>query len=182
MVKITNEKIEFSTTNIQTEVFPHIGSILLWGGDNLDNLTSTGYLWCNGGEHDIDDYPKLFQVIGNTYGTSGTAGKFIVPDLKRRFPLGPNSTGIIGGEGGTVQLNDNHYPHTHTLVFAELQNATRRGAESGGGSQKITDGYSLTTENFTVHPNNLDNNGNFVGPQKNYYPNYCIVNYIIRAK
>ena len=42
--------------------------------------------------------------------------------------------------------------------------------------------FSLTTENFTVHPNNLDNNGNFVGPQKNYYPNYCIVNYIIRAK
>lgn len=175
MVKITNEKIEFSTNNIQTEVFPHIGSILLWGGDNLDNLTSTGYLWCNGGEHDIDDYPKLFEVIGNTYGTSGTAGKFKVPDLKRKFPLGPNSTGIIGGVGGTKQLLAEHYPHTHTLTFADVYSTGRRGAETGGGNRGGTDGYTTAVKQIIALPNAS-------GSQKNYYPKYCIVNYVIRAK
>ena len=175
MVKITNEKIEFSTTNIQTEVFPHIGSILLWGGDDIGNLTSTGYLCCNGGEHNIDDYPKLFEVIGNTYGTSETAGKFKVPDLKRRFPIGTSANINIGTTDGDKQLNSIHYPHKHELSFSELKYFNRRGGETYGGSLGATVGYSTAWKILFVSPNET-------GKQKNYYPQYCIVNYIIRAK
>lgn len=174
MVKITNEKIEFSTTNIQTEVFPHIGSILLWGGDDIDNLTSDGYLWCNGTDHDIGDYPKLFEVIGNTYGTS-PSGKFKVPDLKRKFPIGISPNIDIGTTGGVKQLSSSHYPHEHTLSFSEMKYTGRRGGETYGGSRGATTGFTHAWKFLTVSPNET-------GAQKNYYPQYCIVNYIIRAK
>jgi len=175
MVKITNEKIEFSTTNIQTEVFPHIGSILLWGGgDDIDKLTSDGYLLCDGIEYDINNYPKLFATIGNNYGTSAS-GKFKVPDLRRKFPIGTSPNINIGATGGSKQLVAAHYPHGHTLSFPELKYFNRRGGETGGGRRGATIGYSTASKSLTVSPNET-------APQKNYYPRYCIVNYIIRAK
>jgi len=176
MVKITNEKIEFSTTNIQTEVFPHIGSILLWGGYKIDNLTSDGYLLCDGTEYDINNYPKLFATIGNNYGTSAS-GKFKVPDLRRKFPIGTSTNINIGTTGGVKQLIDAHYPHGHILSFNELKFFNRRGGETEGGSRGATVGFSLSDppKVLTVSPNETV-------PKKNYYPRYCIVNYIIRAK
>lgn len=174
MVKITNEKIEFSTTNIQTEVFPHIGSILLWGGDDIGNLTSDGYLLCDGTEYDINNYPKLFETIGNNYGTSAT-GKFKVPDLRRKFPIGTSANINIGATGGSKRLSSAHYPHGHELSFSELKYKNRRGGETYGGSRGATVGYSTAWKILWVSPNET-------GAQKNYYPQYCIVNYIIRAK
>ena len=175
MVKITNEKIEFSTDNIQTEVFPHIGSILLWGGDDIGNLTSDGYLWCDGTDHDIDNYPKLFEVIGNTYGTSAS-GKFKVPDLRRKFPIGTSTNINIGTTGGSKQLDSAHYPHEHTLSFDELKYIGRRGGETYGGSKGATVGFETKDKLLGVSANGIGTE------QKNYYPRYCIVNYIIRAK
>lgn len=173
MVKITNEKIEFSTNNIQTEVFPHIGSILLWGGDDVNELTSEGYLLCDGTQYDITNYPELFEIIGNSYDGTSVSGKFKVPDFKRKFPLGTSTN--IGTMGGVNTLINAHYPHTHTLSFNELADKNRRGGETYGGTYGATTGYSTTSKTLTVSPNET-------GAQKNYYPQYCIVNYIIRAK
>ena len=36
--------------------------------------THEGYLYCNGDEHYIRDYPALFQIIGNDYGGSASNG------------------------------------------------------------------------------------------------------------
>lgn len=175
MVKITSEQIEFSSTNIQKSAFPYIGTMLLWGGDAI-NTNIDGYLLCNGQSVNIVDYPELYNVIGTTYGGSGTV--FNVPNLKKRFPLGvDNSTNMSYKStvtGGVKQLTAAHYPHTHTFSFNELVFVNRRGAESGGDRYATTNIYT-NTASIAISPNETI-------AQKEYYPQYCIVNYIIRAK
>ena len=176
MVKITSAQIEFTDTNIQKSAFPYIGTILLWGGDAI-NPDIDGYILCNGQDLNIVDYPELYNVIGTTYGGSGTV--FKVPNLKKRFPLSAdNSTNISYKStvsGGVKQLTNAHFPHSHSFSFNEVATNDRRGAETEGGNRFAAVSFNVATASITI-------DSNAAGPQKDYYPKYCIVNYIIRAK
>jgi microcystin-dependent protein len=176
MVKITSGEIEFSSTNIQKSVFPYIGTILLWGGYAI-NGDMDGYLLCNGQELNIVEYPELYNVIGTTYGGSGTV--FKVPNLKKRFPLSvDNSTNMSYKStvsGGVKQLTNAHFPHSHSFSFNEVAGNDRRGAETEGGNRFAAVEIKRATATITIASNESI-------AQKDYYPKYCIVNYIIRAK
>ena len=176
MVKITGSQIEFTDTNIQKSAFPYIGTILLWGGDAI-NPDIDGYLLCNGQAVNIVDYPQLYNVIGTTYGGSGTV--FNVPNLKKRFPLGAdNSTNMSYKStvtGGVKQLTNAHFPHKHSFSFNEVAGNDRNGSETEGGERSAAVEIKRATATITIA-------SNAVGHQKDYYPRYCIVNYIIRAK
>ena len=176
MVKITSEQIEFSSTNIQKSVFPYIGTILLWGGDAV-TANIDGYILCNGQDLSVIDYPELYNVIGTTYGGSGTL--FKVPNFKKRFPLGvDNSTNMSYKStvtGGVKQLTNAHYPHTHSFSFNEAYDYNRRGSETRGGNKVATTSVGYGWASIPISPNETV-------AQKDYYPQYCIVNYIIRAK
>jgi len=55
-----------------------IGAIVPWAAES--SAIPTGWVICNGRAEDIEKYPLLYEVIGNTYG--GTAGStFRVPKL-----------------------------------------------------------------------------------------------------
>jgi len=96
-------------------------------GDNPD-YQYEGYLYCDGSEYNINDYPLLYSIIGNDYGgTPGTGvfnsatiavtrenifniwpdntlGTFKVPDLKAKKIVG---NGPVWGTGSpTVGLNE----------------------------------------------------------------------------
>jgi hypothetical protein len=177
MVKITSEQIEFSTSTQQTE-FPYIGTILLWAGDDDTNIDD--YLLCKGQAVKITEYQELYKIIGNTYKNSGNtdATTFNVPDFKKQIPLGAdNSTSISYNStvyGGDSVLKPEHNRHTHAFTITRAVNWGRRGAESGGPKDSTCDIYYGTMD--IVIPTNSS------GTSKAYYPKYCIVNYIIRAK
>ena len=64
-----------------------IGAIFPYAGTNCP----AGYLFCDGSEVRVGDFPDLFAVIGYTYRTPALLiGKstFAIPDLRGRFPLG----------------------------------------------------------------------------------------------
>ena len=76
-----------------------------------------GYLYCDGAEYNISDYPALFAVIGNLYGGTpetgitpdtvwqnwpGTLGTFKVPDFKAKRLVG---NGPVYGQG-TVSVGE----------------------------------------------------------------------------
>lgn len=76
--------------------------------------TPTGWLLCDGSEYIIAEYQQLFDAIGYTFKDTPESGKFAVPDLRGRFPLGldnmngvsanrvtSNSADSLGGSGGT---------------------------------------------------------------------------------
>lgn len=178
MVLIKSEQIEFSTESIQTSPFPYIGTILLWAGDNTINMN--GYLLCDGTPVKITEYQELYKVIGNTYKKSDNTDstKFNLPDLKKRFPLGTDNTDSISYNGtvygGDSILKPEHYPHEHSFTFNEVKDNGRRGAESGGPKD--------ATSGITYETASIDISANHSGESSAYYPKYCIVNYIIRAK
>ena len=59
----------------------------------------SGWLLCDGSEVDIAQYGALHEVIGKTYKASPEAGKFAVPDLRGRVPMGADN---MGGESADV--------------------------------------------------------------------------------
>lgn len=84
-----------------------IGSMMPFAGANAPE----GYLLCDGSEVERTKYPDLYDVIGNTYGSTVIGvGTFKLPDLRGRFPLGrdnmdngftvPNTTGGYVDAGG----------------------------------------------------------------------------------
>jgi microcystin-dependent protein len=186
MVKVTGSAIEFSATNKQTSVYPAVGTILLWGG--AANLTNTDYLVCDGSSLQEAAYPDLYDIIGTRYNPSAPAGFFNLPNLRERIPIGANNTTNVQYNstytGGTDILSNNaYYPHTHAFnVNYFIMTAPPIEIERfGTGADRIG------VDNFT----NTNTVSNFIAPigsgdpligAQNYYPQYTLVNYIIRAK
>jgi microcystin-dependent protein len=181
MVKITGSAIEFSATNKQTSVYPAVGTILLWGGDDITKL-STDYLVCDGSSYSISAYPVLSAVLNFKYGGSSGSGSFNLPNLRERIPIGADASANVTYNstytGGVDKLVDAHYPHIHGVNFIYRSNYDFQDAQDGGPSRCPT---SVNTYNPATDPNFITKNGT-VEVSQNYYPQYTLVNYIIRAK
>jgi len=91
----------------------------------------SGWLLCDGSEVDRAQYSALYDVIGDTYKASPTSGKFGLPDLRGRTPMGADNMGgtsadvvtassadVIGAKDGAenVTINVENLPeHEHDL-------------------------------------------------------------------
>lgn len=74
----------------------------------------SGYLVCDGREISKTTYAKLFEVIGDTWGSSSNPNNFILPDLRDEFIRGYNSSTNDRDFGdkqeGTTFITDNDHP------------------------------------------------------------------------
>jgi len=71
------------------------GTIICFAGQ----IVPSGWLLCDGSEINKSDYPKLFSVIGNVYGTSVNSNNFVLPNLQERIPLGKSNSNNLGDKG-----------------------------------------------------------------------------------
>ena len=113
---------------VLNKVLP-VGTILPYGSETLP--TDGKFLPCDGTERLKTDYPYLFDIIGDKYGTPSSSGYFKLPNLKGRVPVGTGDNyfgaGLIGQTGGrccatyagntaSYALNISQMPaHSHTL-------------------------------------------------------------------
>jgi len=65
------------------------GCITAWGGA-IANIPA-GWLFCDGAQYMISDYPCLYGAIGTSYGTPTCTGGFKVPDLRNKFIVGADA-------------------------------------------------------------------------------------------
>ena len=90
-----------------------VGAGMIW----YTNTAPANWLICDGSSLNRADFPKLFGVIGTTYGSiSGTT--FSLPDLRQRFPLGKAASGTgntLAATGGAVDHAHTSPAHTHTV-------------------------------------------------------------------
>lgn len=82
-----------------------------------------GWLLCDGTDYASIDYPSLHGVIGTTYNIGGeAAGRFRVPDLGRRIPMGKGSSDTLGNtEGGNkagTAYASRSTSHSHTMAHS----------------------------------------------------------------
>lgn len=81
------------------------GATMLW----FTNAPPTRWLLCTGGAVLKSEYPELYAVLGDKYGS--TATQFGLPDLSDLSPM---------GVGGLVSLDGNAGSPTHTLTVGEM--------------------------------------------------------------
>ncbi|QDE92720.1 hypothetical protein BHS06_29145 [Myxococcus xanthus] len=99
-----------------------VGAILPFGGSSAP----AGWLLCDGREVATSSYPELQAVLGSAFG-SAASGKFRLPNLKKRVPVGVDTGYARGAAGGA---------ETHTLTTQQLP-AHSHGITDPGHSHSI---------------------------------------------
>mgnify|MGYP006286415279 CR=1 FL=1 len=135
-----------------------IGTILPFAG----NVAPSGYLFCDGGEVSISDYPDLYNVIGFTYKAAiylQGAGSFALPDLRGRFPLGRDNmnNGILvpaaSNPGTTIStttdINGNPSSSAHRINDVTANSV-------GLGNNSATGFVTLSQPNLPNHTHTLN--------------------------
>lgn len=130
-----------------------VGSIIPYGG----SVAPVGFLLCDGSEQLIQNYADLYNVIGYTYKPIGQligSGTFALPDLRGRFPLGPdnmnNGTYVplaVGGSGTTTIDKNGNLSTTADRVT----DVTADYIGSGSGEEEI----SLSVDQLPDHKHDL---------------------------
>lgn len=77
--------------------FP-VGSVIMYGSNSIPTTqTISGindFLLCDGSAFSTSTYAALYNVIGNTFGTSGS--NFLVPDFRTYSPVGVGGSFVLG--------------------------------------------------------------------------------------
>ncbi len=94
-----------------------------------------GWLLCNGQTVAQADYPKLYALIGTTFGAGG-AGNFILPDYRDKFTMGAGGANALGSVGGANEV---------TLTKDNIPDFTIAGStgSSGAHSHSYDDSYFI---------------------------------------
>jgi microcystin-dependent protein len=123
------------------------GVMFFWPGEDAPDYG----LLCDGSEVAKADYPALYDVIGDSWGTPGSGDNFVLPDAEGMFLLAAGGGYAVGDTGGeeTHTLSVDEIPaHQHTEVSAgytegligeipapvTAPGATSTGSAGGGGS------------------------------------------------
>lgn len=186
-LKITKDNLEYNTDEKQNTVTTDIGTILLYAGTTINNI-SNNFLLCDGTSHEIGDYPELFGIIGIIYG--GTVTHFNVPNFKMHMPLGSkegvntiNYQGVNKISGGNSSIESNQFKHSHDVSGNYVGGYDTNKYEPVSTSGRS---YKHTPSNVSSRETsyNLDASDNEVSlsEQINYYPKYTTLNYIICYK
>lgn len=92
------------------------GDIKLTGRSSAQD----GWLICDGSAISRSVYSRLFDAIGTTFGVGNNSTTFNIPDLRGRFPLGPDGSHALGTSGGTftpsvsIAQSHSHGMNNHT--------------------------------------------------------------------
>lgn len=164
-----------------------------------------GWLLCDGSSVSTSTYSALEAVIGTTYGNSGGAGTFDLPDLRGRTVFGKEASAsriaasgtggfdstTLGDTGGddTVTLSDSNIDHYHHAFHAEVTTDS-----SGLNANNYPGDYTQRSNDFSydirgdTEPPNVGrtsgvNGGGAAGSRTahNNMPPGIILNWIIKT-
>ena len=172
---VTSDKLASSAVSA---IIP-TGTVMPFAGGSAP----TGFLVCGGQSLTVSSNQDLFDVIGYTYGGSGTS--FNVPDLRGRVVAGQDNMGGTSADRLTtssaanidgVTLGATGGDEEHTLTVNEMPSHTHGGIfEEGDGGQGEDPGI-----NYVSSGTSTDFNTGGDAAHNNVQPT-IILNYIIKT-
>lgn len=115
-----------------------VGSVIMYAG-SASSLT--GYLPCNGAYYNISQYPRLYNVIGSTYGAVRNS-QFPVPNFQGIFLRGANSQFIQVSNVGVPAGKTYSSPPLGSVVFDQINYTT---------TNSYVDNITTTSRNFVIN-------------------------------
>lgn len=154
------------------------GELKMWPMAN----PPAGWLVCDGSLYLKKDYPRLWALLGDTWGTSTTT-QFYVPNLAGRVPVGKNTgtfsaIAATGGEEKHTMVGNELAAHTHTL-----DSRTAIGQMGGSGfNAGLAAGTAYSKVGLYNDTGASSNTGNAGSATPfNVLQPYAVVQYIIKA-
>jgi microcystin-dependent protein len=143
---------------------PGFAQLRLFAGD----FAPDGFLLCDGQILEIARHPKLFGLLGTTYGGNGTT-TFALPDLRGRLDIGTGqiaggSLRTLGEKSGSaaIRLTEAQLPpHTHTLPNGGGTGTTGGGQPFDNTHPSLGMNYMIATSG--VFPSEYSVQGNAGG-------------------
>lgn len=170
-----------------------VGCIIQFSANNPPN----GWHICNGAILNYNtnpEYLRLFNVIGNNYGTGPNPGDFRIPNMLDRFVIGAGNNvgvGALGGSSTATLIEDNLPPHKHTIdddshnhqaKFPETKTVSANlGTGEPAASQDISVAYDNGTSSYAHSHGGATGNGAGNSTPFDIMPPYIGLYYIIKV-
>jgi microcystin-dependent protein len=114
--------IQNPTVNINSDIECYVvGELKIL----CQNDPPLNFVLCNGASININTYPKLFQLIGFSYGGSINTGFYNLPNFQSSYPIGANGTinniavsnfAYGNGQQGAKNTFSTHYDLSNSLI------------------------------------------------------------------
>ncbi len=154
---VTN-RINYNLVHMHRYLGLHIGDLKI----STLSTDKDGWLVCNGRSVSVEDYPDLFDAIGDSFGPSGE-GSFTIPDFTSRA-IGMFGLSALDPEALTLRNKGDYVgEETHTLTVPEMPAHNHTGTTDSAGSHTHTlDNINTGGENVDTYAA-VDNGGYNVG-------------------
>lgn len=137
------------------------GSLLLPTGMIIQHISDEapyGWLVCDGRDVSINEYPRLYEVIGTRFGVSADPNiHFRLPNFRGRVPVGYDAT------RNDREIADISGAETHTLTEAEMPSHTHAGTTDSDGAHTHTYTDTGHTHQFNMVEKDDGNFSNQIG-------------------
>ena len=147
------------------------GEIKMWAGNTIPK----GWLLCDGSEVSKAKYPKLYEAIGDLWGTPASSSNFMLPNLNGKVPVGYNSSDTdfdtVGKSGGekTHKLTPTEMPsHRHSAGLYSVADRFGSGSRDAAGT-------------YSGYGNAINTGYTGGGGAHNNMQPYAVIKYIICA-
>ena len=168
-------------TTASASATAYIGQIIQWAGPSSKATTILGSNWllCDGSTVLKANYPSLYALIGDLYGSSGITEEFRLPSFLGAFPIGAADTtnitftynGVPTNSGGDSVISQGQLPaHSHTTTSSRITSVNGTSKSDGIGSAVGQVNY---VSNVTT---------NSTGSGQEYLPPFQCINFYIKAK
>jgi microcystin-dependent protein len=163
------DTLEGRVDTVEGKIVP-TGVLILFSA--VEGSTPAGWLYCNGQAISRTTYSALFGVCGVAFGVGNGSTTFNIPDMRKKFPRGYDTT---SGVGGTVNIASVGGADTHTLTLNEIP------AHSGHGINAARSAAAGTGAYWSVQANGSQTEIYGSGGAHNNLPQYVALSYIIKT-